>query len=950
MTTSDPANLFPYRDEIDQQVAIGRSLIILDIAGELPFGRPGGPPADLSAYDDVYIYAEAITIEAPLTAGSLLIACETIEGSAGAGLVTDGAAGASGGPIETGAVAQPGGDGQDAGNVVLICGSVSGGSLGFPISATGGAGGAGQSNSADEQGPNDATAPGGNGGNGGNGASVQVFARHPGGAMQDAIIAVAAATTPQAAASAISALAVLARADTSPLSTIVTSAISDLDAASASWSAASPQALQSRCSTLAAAVQASILDWTTSTTAAIDVSGGAYGVFGLGNPAGRDGVAGENGTRNVSTFATYDTIGQQNLLFAHPEQCSMLLQRAELAYFAGNPMSAPQTIRDVAVLLQRLLDRTSPFVSLTPTDALYQLYDSETTATTLGSGACIDTFTTVHATAALLQQQLRMGSDFFGHQAGYAPLGSYEFYKGQLSDMLEWFGTLEEQYNQYFANLAAQKSSSDQLQQALTSAEQVNAGAQDAIQSLIADAQKTLALVESYDASLPELLTSLKQAMATFETDLANAFQFDLGQLLSALGVAAYAPESALMWASDAASEIYKLDTNVIDDTDTPNVKQYLITQVQTVDGTVASLQEGYASLLSNGTLSEDDPGGALLLAQQSTLNGTLASVSAAFPADTAAVKTAFQNYVNAVLARNAQLLQYNAVILTLAKNQHVLAGTTAQLEAIHAQVAAAYDPGLPIMTVFVSRLYHQARMQVLATLYETGKAYQFWALSDTDLIASTFGNDEPPGINAAALAAAQIHILGIYESAVEAFGHGAQSFPADPLGTGVVFALNSMQIAVLASQYQLLLDVPPALIDTTSEESPFAGFANVRLTKVRLWLPGAKVSGNSLHITLTHSGSEQIVDSTGVVRSFVHDPITLAFVYDTSTNTISQDGDIATMPVGGSQTYALFGPFTYWQIGVDPALNSGVDLSGVTRAWLEFHITDYAFEPAASG
>lgn len=85
-------------------------------------------------------------------------------------------------------------------------------------------------------------------------------------------------------------------------------------------------------------------------------------------------------------------------------------------------------------------------------------------------------------------------------------------------------------------------------------------------------------------------------------------------------------------------------------------------------------------------------------------------------------------------------------------------------------------------------------------------------------------------------------------------------------------------------------------------QDNPFAGFANVRVTKVRLWADGVTTADGQLQVRITHTGNETVVSQHNQGYPFSHDPVTLL------------------------------------------EYNVELDLSGLTSATLEFHITSYTF------
>ena len=114
---------------------------------------------------------------------------------------------------------------------------------------------------------------------------------------------------------------------------------------------------------------------------------------------------------------------------------------------------------------------------------------------------------------------------------------------------------------------------------------------------------------------------------------------------------------------------------------------------------------------------------------------------------------------------------------------------------------------------------------------------------------------------------------------------------------------------------------------------------SDVRLTRVRCFLPGAKTADGLLHITLTHMGDEALVDPRKKQMEFSHSTIPVDFKYQLRSGRYdvagTRDGIIGKLK--DREQYSLVGPFTTWQIVINKEYNPGLDLSGVFDAYMEF-------------
>ncbi|HLM66202.1 MAG TPA: hypothetical protein VK358_01685, partial [Longimicrobium sp.] len=722
----------------------------------------------------------------------------------------------------------------------------------------------------------------------------------------------------------------------------------------ASWGTGTLAQLQGSAWKVGMALALQTGGWTANTHAAADAGGGAGGTYGAGLANGEPGPAGAPGAKTIVPVPSeqqWPASGLADLLYLHPEQCALLLQKARLLYYTGDPVSNPSAIADALVLLQRLIQRTAPFAAYDPDappvgDALYDAYTDPSCLDTLGSSDCIGTLGDVHRTASMLVQQIRSGLDVFSHPYDFTPLGSYDFYQSELTQMLEWFAVLEAGYNGYFQALQDGTDAQQPLRGTIAEAQSVIAQARSENAALFSAAASTLSAIRAFTPTLRSQLTTLDGLIAQFQQQIEDAFDFDLKTFISALGQVAFAPESGFMWAAQAGELAYTFSSTITGADGTPIPKDYLLSEVSAIDGTVDSINEGYRPA-SDGTLDPTDPGGNMLIAQAQAFDAAIAPVRARFKTITDEIDTAFGAYLQTVQQRNQRILDYNAMILMIGQREQLIADTKAKRAALSATLLQGYSPDLPVMTAFVSRAYHRARDLVLGTLYQANHAFRFWALNDTDVVSETLAGADPSAIGSALLADVQVSLLHQYQVAVESFGSQAQQYPDTPGQTGIEVPLTPAQLELLRKNRNVIVRISPPTDGDDSDDNPFAGFADVRVTRVRLWLTGAKVTGGSaggspVHVNLTHTGRETIVDVQGNPFAFSHPPVTKAFIFDAVDGTIVQDGDFLYAPIGVETTYALIGPFTSWQVQLAAADNPHLDLSGLTDARFEFHFTNY--------
>jgi hypothetical protein len=275
-------------------------------------------------------------------------------------------------------------------------------------------------------------------------------------------------------------------------------------------------------------------------------------------------------------------------------------------------------------------------------------------------------------------------------------------------------------------------------------------------------------------------------------------------------------------------------------------------------------------------------------------------------------------------------------------KAQQDITFYTGKEQQITTSLVQGYDPELPAIRMHMQRLYTDALGNVMQTMYMAQRAYSYAALTKRDPISDTFasqGSKGLPQLQATDLKAAMANLQQAYQQDYREFQRGEKL----PLNK-VRYDLPSLQVQLLKASKGADRRIMPVInvsTDPTITNNPFADMCNVRLTSVRLFIEGAKLTNPNaiLHIDIQHTGAEHIVDETGFPLSFTHDGYRTQFRYRLRDKAYgpsvpgTSDGVIGV--VDGDR--ALLGPFTAWKIDILQSLNPGLDLSGITGLWFEF-------------
>ena len=688
----------------------------------------------------------------------------------------------------------------------------------------------------------------------------------------------------------------------------------------------------------------------------VTCTGGNYGTGGDGDPDGLNGQRGTSGTYTRSRMAPV-TIRKSTECLFHPDQIAMTIRDAENNYFVGTEDSLLAATRT----FDTVVDRLSFLGGLQPSDALVKAYqdnersffvlsppNDESPSAQTPEPASITSLRTSLTMAQHYSDQLSTRLDFFGHARNWVPRASRELYAKQLDKLLLGFTEVENNYNTYQSIAKDQAKTQDQIDLAVAAANVSRRHAEADIKTLGEDLRLTADRIKLLQARIPDKRNNLDKAMEGVADGIKNSFKVSFSQFIGAVGQMAFAP-GLPMTVVQGASLLNTAATNVTDDTGAQAPKDYVVDKIYNMKADMDGLDEAVKA--NSALLTVTDPGATKLMAEEKDVMN-LVNKYRGLLGDAAIhdVQRRFDDYVQAVLDRNNQVIHYNACItLWLQAQAKVdLCNSTAaglgraKLETIKFEIPAA--------AAAVERSYFDTTQKILSTLYLAGRAMEFWSLSTDEegSLAKVRQHGFPsPGLGAA-LTQARDDLIDEYGSVVDAFGTDSTQFGGDILP--VVVHLTPDQVDTLREneeedEFAVIVNIPPCFKETPRTESPFSGFADVRLTDVKLYIQGTSVSDNSLQISLQHMGSETIVDPMNRAHRYTHNPVNMIFQYDTKTGKLYSPGTIAKNVEG---LYALPGPFCLWRIAISKISNENLDLKGMTDAWFEFSGFHRVFNPNA--
>ena len=922
----------PLLDDAYQAYTIHNRKVILSVS-DAPVSLGAGTPLGdtFTGVEQLVVFAESLLLSNSVIGRNLSLHTAQITTSGNARLDVSGASGDSW-PMLPKGDGKPGKPANHGGSIHVYAESATAADLRLSLTARGGDGGPGQST---------ADGSGGGGADGGQGGTVRIVFGSPFHqalrALED-IFGIGADSEGSEHAALVSKKAAVGKL--ASLLTALGEGRDDLKQLAARLQAASvdPLSTISQLDDLLELADRRLrieieLD-AASLLPGIQTSGGRYGVYGSGPEGnGSNGKPGTPGTTSVQAVG-FDAAIMRTVpfVFAHPDQCQMLLRKAAALYYAGTGSSLSQA----AALLERLVARLGFVEGLQPEDALYKAYSDA--SYTLAMPDALPMLASVYDSASSLLRQFRLGQDYYGRSNTYTPRGSHTFYDKQSQRLLLNLEKIEVTYAAYYEAQREQTVTVDMVVESLHQADMLIEETRSQIEQLKAESGKTAISIAGYEPVIKRKHEAVQALIKEAEAEIRSSVSLNFADVVEGLTMVAFAPTKA-MTSLQTGNLIFKGITQLPDDLGTSVNKDYLIDSLTAIAATEAGLLEGY-QLQNDGTLQVDDPGAAKLLAVEQDLMTLLNSYRSRL-SNLKKLKEAFDDYVKCVIDRNNFVVHYNAIIALWINYSDRIQYYTAKKEQLSSDQADAYNPNLPLVAAYIAQMYQDAKSQVMESLYMTQRSLRFWSLTQVDAIQQVLAGRPLSKISSIDLTKVQSNLIRQYANAVENFGHDAQKFPAPSAANGIIYPLSTSQLDALKENNGVILSIPAVYPETDKSSSPFAGWANIRLNKVRVWLRGAKTADNSLLVSIRHFGKETIVDARGVDYAFSHDPITIGFKYNTSTNAIDEDGELASIE---SQTYSLVGPFATWRVMIEPRYNDSLDLSQVTEGYFEFFGTNELF------
>jgi hypothetical protein len=641
------------------------------------------------------------------------------------------------------------------------------------------------------------------------------------------------------------------------------------------------------------------------------------------------------GTATVRT-ASHGDIAE----LAHVSQLLMLFHSARMDYLAaGETLTSVDALRSALTRLQFVRD---VLTAKAPTNRP-------------------DDWKALLRRVKPLIHNILTGVNYFGMRPNYVPRQSLSGYLTALDASLGDLKTMEDAYNSYFEALRENRATASHLVSVADALQAQSATCDEKLTKATTSLSSIEKAIEQDNVILATAREKLQSKIADYQKAILEAFgQLEASQLFDIIGQLSFTPEhmgdprQSLMVGSQVgkladaamtASDEYQTDAGAVK-------KQYIVHTIDAFGTSVNSLSEAYRTA-RDMSVQLDDPNAYKLLMKKSEFEQMCDKFyTSGFKDDAVAreaARDAMSYYVDQVQIRNADVMAYNVALSTIRDLSSRKSELDLKISEKDSSLARVAEPGLAVYAAFVGDAYEQAKESCLWDLYQAARASVYWLLQPYDLFKDVLGGRHPSEVDHTVISNCQDAIHGKLKDGEKAIANPPQSFDRFSISLKDLPGV----LEILREQNRVNFYVPSAGQEATKDESPFAGLADVRITKVRAWAFGFKAGSNRdrLHqhtIVLHHLGEETIVDKSGNEHNFTHEPVPLTIAYDAdkigdesafllNSNRTAMDGTL-TDDEGGT-TFARISPFAQWSIAILPEDNyQPFDIVGLKDVRIDFY------------
>ncbi|KAF7935251.1 uncharacterized protein EAE97_008158 [Botrytis byssoidea] len=657
---------------------------------------------------------------------------------------------------------------------------------------------------------------------------------------------------------------------------------------------------------------------------------------GKARSGGMNGKPGKDGTWSVKSILNSEAIWDCYICFVHPLQCRMLLDKARLYYYVDGDENRAKCM----IILWRLRDRLL-FLDHRPKDVgnepklitAYKKAELRIFIPRAEEGAELASISDLQAIKDEVNgvlTQLNSGKDYYGYDEYEAPPRRYEAYRSIIFDSLESLKEAETYYTEYVNHSKKEEERTSYLSRAKAACDTTKASNNRLIKLAKEEMKGRMVQIKSFTNPMKKMSGDLTTEVGYIKSDIKGHSGVLFSDLLQALGQV-FMVQTMPMAVLQGVGLLNESQSKIPDEMGVEYDKTWLLDNVSNISGELDSIYEGYV-ISKVGKIDLLDPGAAKLQITANKLVTLLSNYNNILKDQTAELKKILQDYVDLVLKRNAAVVRYNSCLAVIVKcyTENLAQNKVIEnLANVERQTVLTMDS--PTMTVAMKKIYVAELQKIQGWLYKAQRAYNFEALNSTNVLGQFFCSVDMSQYTYGLVKAAHQSLFQAYNEYLDEYTGSRQPF----FSLQYILGEDDVRSIKFDSQDSALLHLRIAPPDPEDTNSPFSNMVDIRLTRVRLFLPNVTTDDGKLQVSLTHLGDETLVDTKNTQITFSHKTYPVNFIYDIATSKPTIDGVVGN--VDDPKWYALPGPFATWEINIPKNCNPGLVLTEIEKPYLEF-------------
>lgn len=642
--------------------------------------------------------------------------------------------------------------------------------------------------------------------------------------------------------------------------------------------------------------------------------------------------------------------------YVFPEQCQMLLNKADDFFFSSNTDDWKRAYALYNILADRL-QVLNAFQG--ERSGLLDALEGLETKLNVTSNPVLQ-LKSVYEQAISRRNRLLLGQDMFGHVDSWVPRLSFGFYAQSVEERFLVLKSTEDLTAAYEDAVQKDNDVRGLVDQGISKMADAQKEAEAKI-DLLTSPNGPLVSGVGKIAFLTKDVRLKRQLLSDKLSKIRFLRPFDWGMLLKGVGalVSVVRDPASIVDGLKTGYDIYQEASGELVKNAQGNgvKKEYIIDQLEHCGDTLDSLEKALKTK-KNNEIDMDDPGALKILSTADDIRKILREFkNAVVPSDLKSVESALDSFVDVTLGRNSAILDYNASIQLLFEAINNREYSKSQGETL-GQKRNSLNPKSPAILFWLRKTRDTMRLELMQRLNYESRAIRFWGLQ------KQLDFSRPGPLNSVTqLQVSQLNLKKAFENCLQGYANNIRvTWPRHESDKGLIYALSKEELEAFKRREVLVTSKGDDGVYTTSVRlepgaPPFgSGRADVRINQVRLWLLGVQVNPDSAHrkrllVKISHVGNETLENTERERFEFAHDAVNIQFEYDTAK--VQGVDDFSSKFVFGKQglednwsggdsrptasTIAAAGPFTEWRFAIRESENLGLDMGSVTAAYVEF-------------